>query len=277
MISTKLLQDFQAHLVYEEKSPATIRKYLRDVAAFFDFLPLTSTLSQIHKDTTISYKKSLIQRYKAATVNSMIIPLNSFLRWYGRSDLCIQTVKRQYQANYEQTFSRAEYEKLLACAQQHGMPRIYFIMRTLASTGIRISELKYLTYEKLSEPSITVYGKRKQRQIYIPRPLCQQLKQYCEAHNQTEGLVFCGRNKNKLIDPAYIWRELAAVSHYAGITPGKVHAHAFRHFFAKMYIERYQNLTELADMLGHSSLETTRLYTRTSGEEKRAHLEALQL
>lgn len=277
MILSASVEQFKKYLVIEEKSPATIQKYIHDINFFLNYISSFDSTSEINKEIVLQYKQFLMQQFKASTINSMIIPLNKFFIWQNRSDLCIKTIRLQRHSNYENTFTREEYQKLLKTALTLNMPRIYFIMRILASTGIRIGELKYITYNALFAQSITVYNKKKQREIYIPYTLCEELKQYCKQNKLFDGIIFSGRQKNKLIDLAQIWRDLSVVGHNAGMQQGKVHAHNFRHFFAKMYLEKYSDLADLADILGHSSIETTRLYTRTSSTEKRKRLEALNL
>jgi integrase len=173
-------------------------------------------------------------------------------------------------------FSDEEYSRLVKTAKGHNRIRLYYIIRVLASSGIRIGELQYLTKDTLKTGGTFVKGKTKIREILISNALCMELLEYCEREHIT-SVIFHGRNKDRLIDKARIWRELKELAELAGIPAEKVHAHNFRHYFAKKYLSSYHDLVDLADILGHNSIETTRIYTRTSGQEKRSRINDLGL
>ena len=274
--SDSSVDEFKTFLVSEEKSEKTIEKYIHSVKIFKAYLE-ERKIKTVSKKVLIAYRASCASLYKPASLNTMIIGLNCFLRWTGKDSSIIKTVRVQNRMNLENIFSRADYENLLKTAKSLHMERCYLLMRLLALTGIRIDEAKFVTVEVIESGICTVFNKNKARTMYIPASFCVELKEYCKKNNIQNGIIFHGKNPTKLLDKAKIWRDMDKVAMNAGMKKGVVHAHSFRHFFAKEYFEKYHDLPDLADILGHSSLETTRIYTRTTSEEKRMRIEGLGL
>lgn len=259
----------------EEKAVRTINRYKMDVTRF-----LFSCGDTIEAKDVIQYKAALKEKYKTSSVNLYLVSLNKFFKYIGSEWLCVSRIKEQQATSLDDTLSRSDYERLLRWALRLGKYKAYWIMRTLAGTGIRIEELKFITAESVANRNarVTVENKGKIRDIAISPELAKGLRAYCKKEEIKKGIIFHGRDPEKMIDKSYIWREMKSIAGSARVKKSKVHAHSFRHLFAKSYMELPEaNLAELADLLGHSSLETTRIYTRSSGREKRAIVSKLNL
>jgi site-specific recombinase XerD len=261
-------------LAESEKSGNTKAKNLRDVEKFLRFCE--KKISLLTKQDVIDYKDYLIIHYKPASVNSYLISLNGFLSVLGQDTLRVKTVQIQRRNSLNDVLSEKEYFALLEKAKSRPNNRLYYLIRTLASSGIRVSELRYITTDMLQSGKTVVYCKTKMREIYIPQKLCQELEQYCKERH-IEGIIFHGRRADRLIDKARIWREMKQLAREANVPEEKVHCHNFRHFFAKTFLAQYHDIVDLADILGHNSIETTLIYTRTSNQEKQARINALNL
>jgi integrase len=257
-----------------EIAKTTREKSIRDVEKFLQFYG--KGVTNLSKQDIIRYKEFLIARYKPASVNSYLLALNGFLSFLGQSALRVKTVKIQRRNSLNNVLSESEYLTLLEKAKSRVDRRLYYLIRTLTSSGIRVSELQYITAGMLQAGKTVVYCKTKMREVNIPQSLCRELEQYC-GERHIDGVVFHGRQSDTLIDKARIWRELKLLAREAGVPEEKVHCHNFRHYFAKMYLARYHDIVDLADILGHNSVETTRIYTRTSNQEKQARIDALNL
>lgn len=278
------LPEYLDALRQQEKSDSTIRKYQGDIERFFTWTEGNADQrgpqEEITKEDIISYKARLIENYKTSSVNNYLIILNKYLVWLEAGELKAGVIRQQRRNSLDNMMSRSDYERLLRYAKKLNRDKIYYIMRTLAGTGIRIEELKYITVEAVTKGkgSIQVNNKGKIRDIVIASDLCKELKQYCKANNIDGGIIFHNRAGDDLIDKAYVWRELKYIAGRARVNKSKVHAHSFRHLFAKTFMEATGgNVVELADLLGHSSLETTRIYTRTTNREKRDKIAKLGL
>jgi site-specific recombinase XerD len=258
-------------LVSNEKSGITINKYLHDVRKFHQFI----AGSLIEKANCVAYKEHLVAKYKPASVNSYLSSLNNYFRFLKKEELRIKTVRIQRKSSLNNVLSEEEYARLLAAAKSRSKTRLYYLIQVLASSGIRVSELKYITVDMLNTGKATVYSKSKIREIIIPDSLCAELRQYC-ANFSIKNIVFHGKNPDVLIDKACIWRELQKLAMVAGIPIEKAHAHNFRHLFAKTFLANYHDIVDLADILGHSSVEMTRIYTRTSSNEKQARINKMK-
>lgn len=210
------------------------------------------------------------------TVNTYIIALNQYLDWKGIRQCRGKTRRIQKKQSLDNVLSREEYTRLLAYARESGREKYYLIMRTLVGTGMRISELLSVTVEMLASHRVIVFNKGKYREIFVAESLNKELLAYCEQSGIHSGIVFKGRN-SRALDRHSVWEMLKKIGDMTGVEQNKVYPHSFRHLFAKAYMEKYGNLTELAALLGHSSLETTRIYTLTSSEEKRREIEQLGL
>lgn len=269
-----LLPVYETHLRQEELKERTIQKYLSDIRRLQAFFPEET---DIDKAAVIRYKAELKKRYRPASVNSYLIGLNQFFRWCGHPEWSVKTERIQKRSGLERALQQNEYHRLLAFARTEGKEKYYFLMKTLAGTGIRVGELAYITRETVEQRYVEIEHKGKIREICIPEGLAQALIGYCEAHQITGGPIFCGYEKGRPLDTTGIWKTLKRMAVQAGVDPDKVYPHSFRHLFAKTYMRQIGNLTELSDILGHSSIETTRIYTMETREEKRASLERLCL
>lgn len=269
-----LLDEFLIELKYNEKSENTIRKYKVNITGFIESLDCDKEVS---KEDVILFKKSLVDRNcKTATVNSYIISINKFLKWSGNKDMIVKQIKQQHKSSLTEILSMQDYKRLLRISKRIGMDNLYYIMKILATTGIRIGELKYFTVENIAENYILVNNKGKERYIVVRHDLRRELKKYCKSQKIVSGPIFINPVTKKMVNQSTIWRKMKRVSGIARVKKSKVHAHSFRHLFAKNFLEQYNNnIAELADILGHNSLETTRIYTRSTNEEKLKKLEKL--
>lgn len=268
------LEEMLLDLQLEEKAKNTLKKYKTNIESFIEMLPE----KEITKEDIIEFKKQLIEQgHKTSTNNSYIVSVNKFLKYCGLSNLTVKQVKQQRRSCLESVISISDYKRLMRYAKQLDRMDMYYIMMILAKTGIRIGELKYFTVENLETKYIDVSNKGKERVIVIRQDLYRELKRYAKNNHITTGYLFPGKTKGKMINDSTIWRQLKRIAGKARVNKDKVHAHSFRHLFAKMFLEEHPgNITELADILGHNQLETTRIYTRTTSEEKRKHLEQIK-
>jgi site-specific recombinase XerD len=270
-------EEFTAYtewLNQQEKSKITIEKNIRDIVKFRMFRK--NNLTEITKQEVLDYKDYLISKYKPASVNSYLISLNKFLKFTNQDSLRVKTVRIQRRNSLDNVLTEEDYAALLKCAKNRKNKRLYYLIRTLTSSGIRVGELQYITAGMLEMGKTYAYSKNKMREIIIPRSLCLELREYC-GEQDIVGIIFHGKRADMLIDKARIWRELKQLAKAVGVPVEKVHAHNFRHFFAKRFLSEYHDIVDLADILGHSSIETTRIYTRTSRQEKQARIDALNL
>lgn len=272
---------FEAHLLKEEKAEAAIRKYLRDIRSFFSFLDQREDRGDkdfISKETVIAYKEMLIKRFKPASVNSMLVALNCFLRFLGLGACVVRLLKiqRELFCPDERILSRREYMKLINAAKKSNKQRTMMIMETLGSTGMRVSELAFVTVDALKKGYITLRSKGKVRKILLPRKLCLKLKSYAASLGIRAGAVFITRT-GKNMNRSNIWLDLKKLCRSAGVAKEKVFPHNFRHLFALTYYALEKDIAKLADVLGHSSVNTTRIYIIDTGAEHRRLLERLDM
>lgn len=268
------LPRFLNELRLQEKSKNTLKKYKCDISKFFEFINDDSV--EITKSHVINFKSYLCSGiFKTSSINSYIIAINKYLKWLGLADLKVKIIKQQRKSSLEEVISRSDYKRLLRYAKRLGMIDIYYIMKVLASTGIRIDELKFITVESLKVSYIRVSNKGKEREITIPQELVRELKRYCSSAGIKSGYVFQSSIKDNIVCKSTVWRKMKKIAGRARVNKSKVHAHSFRHLFAKEFMNKYNNLAELADILGHNSLETTRIYTRSTSFEKRKKIEQL--
>lgn len=271
--STKEIEKYADYLSETELSENTKEIYIRQARVFADFLAERT----ITKKEVIAYKKYLLGRgYARTTRNLYIVAVNNYLRFAGHKAFLVRTEKLQKRHCPEDIMDKEDYYKMLEYARDSGRVKYYYMMRTLALTGIRISELSDCTVESLDRGKFVTSNKGKTREIYLPDKLVKELKEYCSLKGIVEGVIFRG-NSDQAIGRTSVYRMLTRLADMAGIPKKRVHPHSFRHLFAVTYMEQYSNLFELADILGHSSLETTRIYTTTTGEEKRKRMDKLSL
>ncbi len=268
---------FEQYLWEEEKSPATVEKYLRDARYFLGFVGEQG----IDKGVTLKYKAALGDTYAVSSANSMIAAMNCFLRFIGKGDCCVKQFKVQRQAycSEEKELTKAEYERLLAAAKaKPGKKgeRLCLLLETICSTGIRVSEVVYITVEAVRRGEATVTCKGKTRIIFLPGPLRKLLRRYIKEQQIVSGPIFI-TNSGKPMNRSTIWREMKALCEKAGVAPGKVFPHNLRHLFARTFYRMQKDIVKLADILGHSSIDTTRIYMISSGAEHRKVMNGLKL
>lgn len=267
------LEKYSEFLRQKELAESTIWLYKKRAEDFLIFLDGR----EVTKKEALAYKQHIFEKYcQPATKNLYLAALNSYLKYIGHEDCTVKTQRRQRRQCPDNIPDIEEYRKLLAWAKESGREKYYLIMRVLALTGIRISELSGCTVEAVEEGRFTVYNKGKSREVYLPDKLVRELKDYCSRNDISKGAVFKGNN-GKPISRVAVYKMLTGMAEYIGIPKEKAHPHSFRHLFAITYMQQYSNLFELADILGHTSLETTRIYTMTTAEEKRRKIDRLEL
>ena len=288
---TERLKEYRQQLIEEEKSAATVEKYLRDIRAFLSFLATRQgnpaapadavdaidLVDEVDKEVTVAYKEYLTARYAPASVNSMVIAVNRFLRYIGKAHCCVKPLKiqRQIFCPEEKELTRAEYVRLVDAARRKNNERLSLLLETIGGTGIRVSELQFITAAAVRRGEAAVYCKGKLRTVFLPPRLQKKLLRYIKARAVT-GAVFVTRS-GKPIDRSNIWREMKALCAIAGVAPGKVFPHNLRHLFARTFYGLDRDIVRLADILGHSSIDTTRIYVVSSGTEHRRKIERMRL
>lgn len=273
-LDLKCLKKFETYMRNEEKSAATIEKYMRDLRGFLAFLES----KEISKETVLEYKEGLIRTYAVASANSMLAALNSFFRFFGWHELCVKRFKmqRKVYCSEEKELTRAEYIRLLDAAGKRHNERLNLIIQTICATGIRVSELKYITVEALRNGEATVNCKGKNRRIFIVKELKNKLLRYVRERQIKTGTVFITRG-GKPISRNNVWREMKSLCEEAGVSPGKVFPHNLRHLFARTFYGIEKDIAKLADILGHASINTTRVYIVTTGAEHKRKMENMRL
>lgn len=259
----------------QEYASSTLERYKANVLKFINWLPDDAELS---KELTIEYKAHLAETLGSTnSVNTNIVELNKFLKWLGCGECCVRKVKMQTKSSNEEVLSLTDFQRLLRIAKREHMEWLYYVMKILAMTGIRISELRYFKIENMESNYIKTFNKGKERNIIVRQDLMRELKRYARAQGIKQGYLFPSKvNKGQQITNQWIWKCMKNVAGKARVKKSKVHAHSFRHLFAQIYLETYTgNITQLADILGHNSLETTRVYTKTSDAQKRVQLEQM--
>ena len=259
-----------------EKAKNTLSKYQHNIEAFIDWLPDSA---EIDKTIVIEFKKHLLEdlRFRTNTINNYIVSINTFLYYCGAEGCKVKQLKKQHAASNSEILSLSDYKRLLRFAKRTGQEDTYLIMKILAMTGIRIEELSFFTVENVKSNYIHVRNKGKERSIILRQDLAREIRAYCRDNGIKEGVIFFCQSKGKMMAKSTIWRRMQKLAGAAKIAKNKVHAHSFRHLFAKMFLEEYNgSITELADILGHNSLETTRIYAKTTDEEKRRKLERIK-
>ena len=261
-ITKRTIADYKNYLVEEEKSSVTIEKYIRDINTFAEW----SDGREITKTLVLEYKNILVQQYAPASVNSILSSLNGYFGYIERYDLKVKNLKvqRQIFCQSEKELTKAEYERLLKAAKSKKNERLYLIMQTICATGIRVSELKYVDVNSVMTGQAQVRLKGKIRMIILPKELCQLLKKYIKERHITSGSVFITR-KGQPVDRHSIWKSMKQLCETAGVSKEKVFPHNLRHLFARTYYSLQKDIIRLADILGHSNVNTTRIYTIENG------------
>lgn len=274
IITDNLIENFKDFLINEEKASATLEKYMRDIKAFSEW-----TLgSELDKRKVLEYKEYLIGKFAPASVNSVLSSLNSFFGFNNWYEMKVKMLKIQKQifAQKDKELSKAEYERLLDAAKAKSNQRLYLLMQTICSSGIRVSELQHITVEAVKIRKATINCKGKMRIVILPKELCRMLTEYAKTQNITSGSVFVTKT-GKPLDRSAIWKMMKALCESARVCKDKVFPHNLRHLFARTFYTLQKDIVRLADILGHSSVNTTRIYTMETGEIHRRQIQKLGL
>ena len=271
---TGLVRDYENYLVEEERSRNTITKYMRDLKSYFIFLQGEA----VTKESLVCWKEKLTQTYLPASVNSMLAAVTGFLEWAGYPQYRVKPLKiqREIFTKPEKELSKEEYIRLVKAAEEKQNCRLALILQTICATGIRVSELQFITLETARTGRTVVDCKGKKRTVFLPGALSRALQEYCREHGIKEGVVFRTKNR-KPLDRSNIWRDMKNLCCSAGVEPEKVFPHNLRHLFARTYYHMEKDLSRLADLLGHSNVTTTRIYTMESGLEHAKQVERMGL
>lgn len=274
LITDRTLKAFAEYLHEQEKSTSTIQSYQRELFSLKMYLDE----GKVTKEKLIDYKAMIATQYKPSSCNVAISAINSFLKYINRTDLCIKPLKIQKQIfeNRNRKLTKGDYEKLIKAANINGQETLSLIIQTICSTGIRVSELQYITIESLKSGQALINNKGKNRIVFIPKTLITILKRYVINSNVTAGPIFTTRT-GKPIDRSNIWAAMKRLCTIANVNPEKVYPHNLRHLFARSYYSQYKDLSRLCDLLGHTSVNTTKIYTKESGAIHIKQIEGLGL
>lgn len=271
-----MFDDFRNYLLEEERSTNTINKYLRDIRKFADY----AQGMEVTKSLMVKFKEKLLytDNYEISSINTFITAVNRFMEYMGWGDAKVKTYKVQKSPFVpdDKYLSKKEYGRLVTAARKSGNARLAMLLNTICATGIRISELKYFTVDSVKRGKVVIHNKGKVRNILIPSELQKKLKCYAAQKKITKGIIFC-TSSGKAMERSNIWREMKALCGQADVREEKVFPHNLRHLFAQCFYTLKKDLAKLADILGHSNIETTRIYIRESIGEHRRQLEMLHL
>ena len=274
IITNQTINSFKNHLIENEKATATIEKYMRDIHLFVEY----ATDKPLDKPLVLEYKTSLEQTYAIRSANSMLAALNSFFRFLGWSDLCVKQFKVQKETycSEEKELTKAEYTALVRTAERKKNERLSLVVQTICGTGIRVSELQSITVEAVRKGEAIVSCKGKTRKIFIVKALQKKLLRYAIEQGITTGVLFVTKS-GKPLNRSNIWRQMKDLCEQAGVSPGKVFPHNLRHLFARTFYGIEKDIAKLADILGHSNINTTRIYIITTGAEHQRRMENMRL
>lgn len=261
-LTAEMIQRYADYLQEQERAGATIQKYLHDLTALLDFLDGGG----LTKAALIEWKTQLIEAHAPATVNSMLAAIKGFLSFMGWRELAVKLLKIQRSpfTDASRELTREEYARLVRAAEREGNQRLSLMIQTICATGIRVSELKFIIVEAVKTGRTEIVNKGKRRPVFLPEKLRRLLKTYLQKQKITVGAVFVTRT-GKPVDRSNIWRDMKRLCESAWVEPGKVFPHNLRHLFARTYYTLEKDLSRLADILGHSNVNTTRIYTAESG------------
>lgn len=273
-ITHDTIEQYRMYLIETEKSEATVKKYARDATAFCDW----AKGREISKQLCLEYKEKLICGFADRSVNSIISSLNSLFCYLGWNDCRIKTLKiqRRIFADRSRELTKSDYERLLKAAKQEHNERLYMLMQTICATGIRVSELRYITAEAVMRGQANIRCKGKSRIVIIPKQLCGMLYKYMKKTGVSYGAVFVTRS-GKPLNRSNIWHDMKRLCKISGVAASKVFPHNLRHLFARTYYSLERDIVRLSDILGHSSINTTRIYTMESGDVHRKQIEKMGL
>ena len=274
-ITNEQLTAYRVHLRAEERSAATVAKYLHDAGAFAAWLDD----SVLTKEAAAAWKHELLRRGQApSTVNAALAALNGLFRFLGREDCRVKFLKLQRRAFRDQSreLTQGEYAALVGTARARGKTRLALLIETIGGTGVRVSETQHITVEAAQRGRAEIALKGKIRTILLPAKLCRKLLKYAKAQGITSGPIF-RTTSGRPLSRRQIWGEMKALCKTAGVEPSKVFPHNLRHLFAVVFYKACRDIVKLADVLGHSSIETTRIYLMTTEKEHQRQLDRLRL
>lgn len=277
VLTQEYAEGYRIYLQENERSKGTIEKYLRDIGCFANWLAAESVT--VSKDALLQWRTYLVsQSLTPRTVNAKLSAVNGLLRCLGWEECRVRFLKvqRRLFRPKKKDLTREEYERLLKTAAERGNRRLQLLMETLCATGIRVSEIRYITVEAVQNGQVDILSKGKARTILLPGKLCQKLKKYAKAQKIETGAIFRTRN-GRTMSRRQIWAEMKRLCKAAKVDADKVFPHNFRHLFATLFYAMCKDIVRLADVLGHSSIETTRIYLVSTGEEHRRLIERLRL
>lgn len=274
IITHSKLISFKNKLLEDEKSPATLEKYMRDIAKFLSFCEGRA----IDKALVLEYKRFLAESYAKRSANSMLAAVNAFFRHLGWFELCVKQFKLQKEAycSEEKELTKAEYSALVNAAMRKNNERLSLVIQTICSTGIRVGELSFITVEAAKRGEVSVSLKGKTRKIFLVSALRKKLLTFAKERGIASGVIFITKS-GKPLDRSNIWREMKALCESAGVNPQKVFPHNLRHLFARTFYNIEKDIAKLADILGHSNINTTRIYIITTCAEHRRKMENMRL
>jgi site-specific recombinase XerD len=275
VISSRLLEDFWARLRAEERAQSTIEKYQRDILSFCRYLEGQA----VSKERAVGWKERLLRAgLSPATINAKLSAVNGLFRFLGWEDCRLRffRVQRRLFRQPEKELTQQEYRRLTKAARASGQLRLELLMQALCATGVRVSELRYLTVEAAKRGRADIALKGKIRTILLPRKLCRKLLQYAQERQIVSGEIFLTKSGTSL-SRRQIWREMKSLCRAAEVEASKVFPHNLRHLFAIVFYQNFNDIVRLADVLGHSSIDTTRIYLLTGGDELARQIERLKL
>lgn len=285
-----LKEQFLLEEKFNEKASKTLNHYKHVVDMFIDFLP---DGKEITKKDIIEFKNKLLTKHKPSTISNYITIANKYIKYveiiekFGefdleefkkhKSKLAVKNIKVQQKASLDEVLEPEEFKRMLRIAKKNNEIDMYYIMKIIAYTGIRVNELNYFTVEAIQSNYIEVRNKGKIRKIILRNDLKKELINYCRENSIASGVIFKGKKEGKIMHQTTIWRQLHKIAGMCrGIKLEKVHTHSFRHLFAMKFIAEGGNIAELADILGHASVDTTRIYVRSTDYQKRKRLEKMK-
>ena len=269
-----MIPPYETALREAEKSAATMEKYLHHVRQFVAH----DAGRRIDKALVLEYKTRLGKLYAPSSANAALAAVNGFLRFWGFESCCVKPfkVQKQVYCSEEKELTREEYVRLIKAAKEKSSERLALLLETICATGIRVSELPYITVEAVARGEAVVHCKGKTRTVFLPAALQKKLRRYMQSQKIQSGPVFITRT-GKPMNRSNIWREMKALCERANVAPSKVFPHSLRHLFARTFYRIDHDVAKLADLLGHSNINTTRIYIITTGAEHRRKMETMRL
>lgn len=272
-LNKQVMGQYISYMMEEEFSKNTIDKYTRDIKKFLNYI----AGKELSKMVVLEYKNELKNSYAVSSVNSMLASVNGFLEWSGYIAYKVKPIKmqREIYADSEKELSEKEYLKLIRVASEKGNRKLVLMMQTMCSVGIRVSELQYITMEAIAVGKAEVLCKRKQRIVLLSKELCKMLQRYCKENGIKTGYVFRTKSGGPM-DRSNIWKMMKMLCKEAGVEKSKVFPHNLRHLFARTFYKVEKDIGRLADILGHTNVNTTRIYTMETGDYHRRQIEKMK-